>query len=429
MRWRWNSSPSATGRGRARRRVLLGAITSLLALAAVEASSAIGIALVESVGGIDVPRTTEIYRDQSDRIRHYLRRPAERRDVLDPVLGWRYRAGHRSERDELNSQGLRSRREYAAVPAPGTLRVAAFGDSFVYCNEVANTDAWPSLIEEMHTGVEMLNYGVGGYGTDQAYLRYQAEGRALSPHIVLIGFAPVDLPRVVNVYRRFLHHEEYALVKPRFDFAPDGSLELLPNPYTTVAHYERVLAQPQAVLALGLHDQWYERAMYENPLYDWSATVRLLTVFWSKAANRYFSHDRLIRDGVFDSSSTAFRIQAAIVQRFAREVRDAGATPIVLMLPDASSIERASHGEPLVYEPLTAHLRAGGIEVIDVINAFTTEEAFPGAAPWFASGGHYSPEGNRVVSAWLGGILTDRARAHGRLGSAYPPDGASGTSR
>jgi hypothetical protein len=136
--------------------------------------------------------------------------------VLDSALGWRYRAGFRKGGDAISAQGLRADRVYAARPAAGVVRVAAFGDSYVYGNEVGNDDSWPTQLERSAPDVEVLNYGVGGYGVDQAYLRYLAEGRALAPQVVIIGFAPVDLPRLVNRYRRFLDDRELALAKPRF---------------------------------------------------------------------------------------------------------------------------------------------------------------------------------------------------------------------
>src|SRR2546425_487125 len=108
--------------------------------------------------------------------------------------------------------------------------VAALWNSFVYCNEVKNEDSWPAQIELMYPGIEVLNYGVGGYGVDQAYLRFLAEGSRLSPRIVVIGFATDDLSRVVNVYRRFRSNRGVPLGKTRDVFCEHGERGLLPTP-------------------------------------------------------------------------------------------------------------------------------------------------------------------------------------------------------
>ena len=49
----------------------------------------------------------------------------------------------------------------------------------------------------------MLNFGVGGYGLDQALLRFSAESAAFHPQVVLIGVIADDVLRGVNVFGRF----------------------------------------------------------------------------------------------------------------------------------------------------------------------------------------------------------------------------------
>src|SRR5439155_846213 len=99
-----------------------------------------------------------------------------------------------------------------------------------------------------------------------------------------------------------------------------------------------------------------EPAIYEDPLYDISATVRLLTGLWIKVRRRYVDCDRLVRDGVFNRASTAFALQTTLFQRvrdgvfnrastafalqttlfqsFAAKARAAGIVPLVIILPD-----------------------------------------------------------------------------------------------
>ena len=128
-----------------------------------------------------IRRRSAILREQTDRIGSLLDSSHHGSLALDSLLGWRYRPGYSSETDHLNAQGLRARREYAPIPATGTWRVAAFGDSFVYGNEVRDEDTWCALLEAGAGDLEVLNYGVGGYGLDQAFLRFQSEGMALRP--------------------------------------------------------------------------------------------------------------------------------------------------------------------------------------------------------------------------------------------------------
>ena len=295
---------------------------------------------------IEPIRTTrDIYREQSDKLRSMLTPDSSGLLALDPLLGWRYRAGYRDPLNTMNSQGLRSPREYARRAPPGVLRAAAFGDSFVYGNEVSDSAAWPAQLERLFPQIEVLNYGVGGYGADQAYLRFCAEGSALSPRIVIIGFVADDLGRLTNVYRRFVSTKELPLVKPRFELDHRDNLALVPNALPQPSDYARYLEAPHEIIELGTHDGWYHGAIYRNPLYDYSATVRLLTNLWLRSANRYLRRDRLFRGGEFNPSSTAFRIQLAVFQKFAAAARAAGSSPIIVFFPDKQSLIKRGAGK------------------------------------------------------------------------------------
>jgi hypothetical protein len=355
----------------------------------------------------------EIYRIQSDRIGALLARPGASQLDIDPVLGWRYRSGYRTATDTMNDQGLRAQRQYSGTPGAGITRVAAFGDSFVYANEVADDDAWSALLEERNPQIEVLNYGVGGYGVDQAYLRYRMEGQALEPHTVLMGFVADDLRRVVNVYRRFISTSELPLFKPRYLLASDGDLTLLPTPVQSRAEYEKYFRRPDAVREAGVHDQWYEPLIYDNPLYDWSAVVRLGTSAWIRAKRRYFDPDRLVHDGQFRESSAAFRIQRRLFRLFATDVANAGAKPIVVFFPDKHTVVTGLAGQMPVYASLLRATRQDGVMACDLSEPFRRAAGREGVEVLFMSGLHYSRRGNELVAENLAGVLRSLQSAEG----------------
>jgi hypothetical protein len=242
--------------------------------------------------------------------------------MLDRELGWMYRPGFRSATDHLNAAGLRSLREYSPRVPVGHVRVAAFGDSFVYGNEVPDSSAWTAQVERMDSAVEVLNYGVGGYGLDQAFLRYLREGERFQPELVVIGFVPDDLPRVVNVYRRFISSREVPLIKPRFVLGSRGALQLLAEHVPDAEGYRAYVEEPSRVRDLGKLDYWYEPLIYDNPLYDWSATVRVFSNGWARLRQRAWDTNRLLADNKFNEGSEAFRIQVAVMEAFVKAVSD-----------------------------------------------------------------------------------------------------------
>lgn len=361
------------------------------------------------VFGEPIRRRSVILREQTERIAILLDSTRDSRQVLDSALGWRYRPGFASASDHLTMQGLRGNREYDSVPPVGSIRVAAFGDSFVYGNEVSDDDAWCAMLERRSNDLEVLNYGVGGYGLDQAFLRFQNEGMALRPDVVLIGFAPDDLRRIVNVYRRFVSSLEWPLAKPRFVLQEDGRLMHVPNPLPRAADYRRLMDHPLAVRELGEFDAWYPSTIYEHPLYDVLASIRVTHAVWRRLSWRLWDPDRLLKGGVFNPRSSAFVLQVAVLRAFTTAVRDSGAVPAVVLLPDRASVESVRRdGEP-VYAPLRDALREHDVPIWDAASAF---HAAPGATTTlFAAGGHYSPAGNEVLAAWLARRL-DSLRAH-----------------
>jgi lysophospholipase L1-like esterase len=360
-----------------------------------------------------LPRTPDIFADQDRVLRELLRNQQNGRVVIDPVLGWRYRSGYVSSDDQINMQGLRSEREYSKLPDPGLVRVVAYGDSFTYGTEVSNSESWPAQMEQGFPHLEVLNYGVPGFGTDQAYLRYAQEGRELSPRVVLIGFAPVDLRRVVNVYRRFISTTELPLVKPRFVLTRGRTLELVPPPFQSGDDYERLLTEPDLVTTLGRHDYWYAASVYENPAYDWSATVRLLTNVWLQLEQKLISPDRMLKGGFFNARSEAFQIQTAILEEFHADVLAAGLTPLIVVLPGRDDVERAAAGDAPTYQPLIEYLAQRELDYIDCVTALLSSSADESIERLFAPGGHYSAEGNRQIALSLGEKIT-REMSEGR---------------
>src|SRR5262249_47022611 len=149
-------------------RLLRLCILALSVITVAEITAAVGIRVLNTRFSEPIRTTNEIFREQTTLIRELLDSRIEQLHEIHPVLGWRYAAIYRKGLNRLNAAGLRSDHEYQKTPPSGLLRIAAFGDSFVYGSEVDGKEAWPAVLEQ-NRRIEVLNYGVPGYGTDQAY--------------------------------------------------------------------------------------------------------------------------------------------------------------------------------------------------------------------------------------------------------------------
>jgi len=144
--------------------------------------------------------------------------------------------------------------------------------------DVKNDQTWQAMMEREVPNLEVLNFGVGAFGLDQAYLRYLEDGQQFQSHIVLIGFMSENIFRNVNTYRPFYFSDTGSpLAKPRFVIKED-KLSLIPNPMKSVQDYKRLLLHSQDVLSeIGIHDFYYQRR-YKSSKFDWSPTVRLAKI-------------------------------------------------------------------------------------------------------------------------------------------------------
>jgi hypothetical protein len=144
-------------------------------------------------------------------------------DRYHPRHGWTNRPGYRSDERipfqvTINRQGLRGTLEYAPRPGPGMRRIAVFGDSLAFGEEVDDDETVPHYLGEQLRNAEALNFGVHGYGLGQMALRLEDEGFALHPdHVVVMVMLPEDLLRDPKL--------EFVHPKPVFRLR-DGSLSI-----------------------------------------------------------------------------------------------------------------------------------------------------------------------------------------------------------
>jgi hypothetical protein len=321
--------------------------------------------------------------------------------TLDFDLGWLPRPGFDSAewatnyvRVRINQQGLRANREYSTLPGGGIRRLAGYGDSFTFCSDVNFEDCWTHRLEGRLTKTEVLNFGVSGYGPDQAWLRYRREGTAWQPCAVLIGHMVEDIDRVVNRYGIFrVGSPTLPMAKPRFILEGDHPV-LLPIPSRDV----RDLTNPVWLETnLGPHDAWYfPGTLVANPL------DRLELIRFVRTAIFRKQHEELhALASRYVPGTEPFDVLTAVLTGFAAEVRADGATPVVLVFPNQMSIVVQRDEKPKQHAALLAALAQRGVATIDLTDALGRRARRSGVSGLMSGGGHYSPLGNAVVARTL----------------------------
>ena len=152
---------------------------------------------------------------------------------------------------EINSLGYLDVDHRISKP-DGVYRIAVLGDSFTEARNVTLEATYWKKLESMLLAqgkqVEVLNFGIGGYGTAQELITLNKDVLQFSPDLVILGFYPGNdifdnsryLSRNADTFRPF-----YSIKNGKLELDSsfkELSLSLLANRFLlTAIHYSRLL--------------------------------------------------------------------------------------------------------------------------------------------------------------------------------------------
>jgi hypothetical protein len=254
----------------------------------------------------------------------------------DPVLGWKpvpgeyafgpYSPGAAPVRVTIRPDGAR-----AAGPNPpgGRPEVVLVGCSFTMGWAVSDDQTWAWRLQELRPDVEVVNRGVGGYGTLQSLivLEQMLDGAGPRPAWVLYGFIDHGWRNVAAPYWLWaLSLNQNTVATPYATIGPDGGL---------LRH------APEAYPSLPLHGSLASVALLENA--------------WMRRR----------ADG---RQKMAAPVTERLLDAMAELTRSAGVGFSVVMLNVPGKVEKA-YGD---------YARLHGIDVIDCDQQFGREDIVPG---------------------------------------------------
>ena len=351
----------------------------------------------------------------------------------DDERGWVLRAGARGRFETegsalvaINRDGLRDRDHSRAKPA-GSLRIAVLGDSYAGALEVRMEETFWSVLERNLNRsaaphgrqVEVVNFGVRGYGTAQELLTLRCCVWDYSPDVVLLAFYSgndvSDNSRTV-----------------------DRSPTRYARPYLTATDTGWSIDR-------SFHRSWrYRAGKIVGPLI---AHSRLLQI-GNRAQNRmlrrrtaapaategWIDRDvvpdhRIYRETDDTAWSTAWRTTEDLMTTMAREASEHGArfavvsvTNSIQVYPDSAVRERVAHqlGVPDLLLP-GRRVHALGerldVPVLDLVGELQTyadrhEVFLHGSANTAPGVGHWNALGHRLageaIAKWMADWLPDR---------------------
>lgn len=163
-------------------------------------------------------------------------------DQRDPDLGWPTKDWLAEKTDSdgarLSPANVRLNRQLTCI--------STYGDSFTEGAEVNDSQAWTNVLAE-YLGCPVKNYGVGGYGVDQAILRFEKNANDFA-NFTILGFFVDNLNRNVNQWRYLISDSAKFGFKPAFTLAGEDKLQLLPIVVNSLDDFLKTAEAPGKML-------------------------------------------------------------------------------------------------------------------------------------------------------------------------------------
>lgn len=323
----------------------------------------------------------------------------EYRRIRDPLLGWPYPKQFGRDLD-VNGAQLNPLYPHHKQPRPC---ISLYGDSFTEggdTNSVAEN--WGNVLSK-RLGCYVANYGMGGYGTDQAYLRFEKNTGDNAP-VVVFGVHPEDFIRNVTRTRDLQQYSIGFAMKPRFAIDERGDLTLVNIPDLTEQEYLHVLGARSPLTKLE-----HESLQPGGPAgavdlafpFTYSVVRNCITFYGCKSrVLRYPEWMEFLERG---HPTRALDIGVAITRKFVDLARSRGKSHLIVLLPHPLDIVYFKRKGVWAYANYLEEMKKLDIPVFD-FGPYLIAEVDRQKRPlddFVGPTKHYNTSGNALVAAFV----------------------------
>jgi len=313
----------------------------------------------------------------------------------DPRFGWPY--PDQAGTGPYDAFGARPSPAFPDT-TPDTSQIALYGDSFTQSPN-SDEDAWGNVLARL-SQCRVSNYGQGGYGSDQAYLRYLHSSPDHAT-VVILSHLSENIVRNLTRNRDLLTYERWYAYKPRFVLDSSGKLQLVPLPTLTLEEHLRLEGNASPPLLLE-----YEPFCPGGPagatLLRFPFTLSLARNFGdfrarARLARRPYYAEFYERGHPLDG----LNITREICRAFVAEARRRGQSPLVLLLPTKEDLTGFRRTQQWTYANLVQELESVGVEFIDFGPTLAKNTEGRPADEIFDGTGHFRPETDKLLTTFV----------------------------
>lgn len=278
----------------------------------------------------------------------------------------------------------------------------SYGDSFIQSGWQKTGKTWQSQFLE-NTGEGILNFGSGGYGLDQAILKFEKYGANFlskeNTKYVFLGLYEQTFRRSLSHYSYYYFDNSMSWVfalKPRFVFK-NGQFELLKLPCKNADCLMQELSDYNSITNnyVRQYDYWYNKEQTQ-PALSFPKIVSYLKAIPHYIQNRL---QRNYQRPFLFVNDESIELTKYLIQRFNNQSIKLGMTPVMLLLYSKYGLDGILNNKR-EDEWFFEFFKKNDINYIDTSIMFTRYIRNNGTMiNLFVEDGHYNDKGDSLVAA------------------------------
>lgn len=308
-------------------------------------------------------------------------------------------------------------------PIDSETSIVTFGDSYTFCRQVEDYQTWQVYLSKKLDD-KVLNFGVGNYGIDQAYLHYQRQVTPETTKVVILGFVPETICRIQSYWKHYLEFGNTFAFKPRFTLE-DGQLQLHNNLLNGAEDFHRL---DEIIQEAQQNDVFYKKKFkllqFRFPyifsyFLNFNRNTSLLYLLLKRKSFTLLNKSNNAVDNAPFSSvmlenikhshqmytdKNACDLLEAILLKFRDLACERGHEPLVVVMPQLLDMNIMKENKTSTYQSFFAKINEK-VRVLDMTHhlgrddlcSLYTDDAY---------GGHFSAAGNRLVAEKVSEFLS-----------------------
>ena len=282
--------------------------------------------------------------------------------------------------------------------------IVTFGDSFTFCRQVNNNKTWQAYLAK-NKKLNVLNYGVGNYGADQALILSKRKIKNKKFNISILGIVPETILRINSCWKHYYEYGNIFGFKPRF-IIKKNKLHLIENQIISddkFKNYKKYLNK------IKKNDYFYKnvfcKEIIRKPyIISYIKSLRnfqlLFYIFFKKdtATLQKFvlrkNHSISIK---FYEEKKFTNLLYKIICEFFTYSKQNATIPYLLILPQIYDVEYFVKNKKCYYSNLVSKFKDKNA-IIDLTPIFASKKNYRKYYINDKHGGHLSATGNKLVA-------------------------------